>query len=172
MVSTTIQTVLLSVIERNVKSVVKSGVANAAINPTVAPRTVLGDITVHMEANLPGTAGFIPHRDTVKKAVNRARNAVKGYPAKPRDFGDLKEIPVPFTVTADGSKFLIANTPVIKDNPSPNAPRVIVFMSDQCKEILASCPSWYVDGTFKAADHTIFTQLVFVVGLTRMDQVT
>ena len=124
------------------------------------------------EANLPGTACFIPHRDTVNKAVNRARNAVKGYPAKPKDYGYLKEIPAPLTCTADGGKFLITNTSVIKDNPSPYAPKVLVFMSDHGKEILARCPSWYVDGTFKAADHTIFTQLVYFVGLTRMDQVT
>ena len=112
------------VIERKVEFVVKSGIANAAINPTEALRTVLGDITVNKEIHLPGTAGFI-HRNTVKKTMNRARNAVKGYPAKPSSFGDFKEIPPPFTSTADGGNFLIANTTVVKDNPSPIAPSVL-----------------------------------------------
>jgi hypothetical protein len=33
---------------------------------------------------------------------------------------------------------------------------------------MASCSSWFVDGTFKAASNTLFTQIFFLLGLTEM----
>jgi hypothetical protein len=33
-------------------------------------------------------------------------------------------------------------------------------MSDEGAEVLASCQSWFIDGTFKAASHTLFKQVV------------
>jgi hypothetical protein len=39
-------------------------------------------------------------------------------------------------------------------------------MSNFGCDILASCPSWNVDGTFKPAKSTLFSQIVFVIGQT------
>jgi hypothetical protein len=44
------------------------------------------------------------------------------------------------------------------------------FISDAGKEILASCETWYIDGTFKAAKNTLITQVNFIMGLTGMDK--
>ena len=84
-------------IERKVKTVVKTAVESAAMLPTVTPRTILGSIAVNLETNLPGTTKFIPNRNTVSQAVNRARRTVKGHPPKPQHFDDLIDLPVSFT---------------------------------------------------------------------------
>ena len=84
-------------IERMVKDVINEAISSAAILPTVAPRTVLGSIAVNLEKNLPGTSGFIPSRNTVTQAINRARRKIQGHPPVPKTFEDLQEIPEQFT---------------------------------------------------------------------------
>jgi hypothetical protein len=74
------------------------------------------------------------------------------------------------TETADGEKFLILNSTVIPDNNTPNAKRVLVFMSSFGHDILAPCPSCNVDGTFKPSKSTLFTQIAFVYGQTATDR--
>jgi hypothetical protein len=39
-------------------------------------------------------------------------------------------------------------------------------MSDEGAEVLASCQSWFIDGTFKAASHTLFKQVIEIDVLT------
>ena len=73
-------------IKRRVKDVINKAISSAAILPTVAPRTVLGSIAVNLEKNLPGTSGFIPLRNTVTQAINRARRKTQGQPLMPKTF--------------------------------------------------------------------------------------
>jgi hypothetical protein len=73
-------------------------------------------------------------------------------------FDDLLDIPKQFSKTADGQQFLVLNDAVIPDNLSPSAHRILVFLSQHGKEMLASCKCWYIDGTFKAADNALFSQ--------------
>ncbi len=47
----------------------------------------------------------------------------------------------------------------------PNSKRILVFLSQNGKEKLANCSHWYVDGTFKSAARTLFSRIVFIVGL-------
>ncbi len=54
------------------------------------------------------------------------------------------------------------------DDLTPNAKCLLLFMSQHGREVLSACTSWYADGTFKAASNTLFTQIVFVVGLTAL----
>ncbi len=82
----------------------------------------------------------------------------KGYPRKARTYDDL--------ATGDGEKFLILNGTVIPDNNTPNAKRVLVFMSSFGRDFLAPCPSCNVDGTFKPSKSTLFSQIAFVIGQT------
>jgi len=84
-------------IEQQVKDVYKKSVVSAAILPTVAPRSIFDAIAVNLESNLPGSAGFIPNRNTFSQAVNRARRILKGHPSKPKSFDDLKDLPEAFT---------------------------------------------------------------------------
>jgi hypothetical protein len=85
-------------------------------------------------------------------------------------FDDLLEIPEQFSKTADGQQFLVLNDTVIPDNPAPSAPRILAFLSQHGKEVLAGCKSWYIDGTFKSAENTLFSQIVFLIGLTNMEK--
>jgi hypothetical protein len=157
-------------VERKVKEVEIENIAAAALLPTVTPRTILGAISSNLEANLPGTSAFISNRNAINQAVHKKRKLLKGYPPKAKVFEDLVNIPEHFSKTADGKPFLVLNDTVIPGNSIPNAPRILVFISDAGKEVLASCETWYIDGTFKAAENTLFSQVVFIVGLTGMDK--
>jgi hypothetical protein len=98
------------------------------------------------------------HR-TIARAIQRKRNAAKGYPKKPKTYDDMATIPQHLTETSDKLPFLVLNETVIPNNTAPGAKRLLVYMSDMGKEILASCNQWYCDGTFKSATGTLFTQV-------------
>jgi hypothetical protein len=157
-------------VERKVKEVEQENIAAAALLSTVAPpRLILGASAVNLETSMPGTSGFISNRHTINQAIHKACTQLKGYPPpKPKKFDDLLEIPKQFSKTADGQQFLVLNDTVIPDNLAPSAPRILVFLSQHGKEVLAGCKSWYIDGTFKSADKTLFIQIVFLIGLTNM----
>jgi hypothetical protein len=57
------------------------------------------------------------------------------------------------------------------EDSSLNAKGILVFLSQNGKEMLANCSHWYVDGTFKSAAHTLFSQIVFIVGLNDLGKV-
>jgi hypothetical protein len=57
--------------------------------------------------------------------------------------------------------FLILNDTEVTGDATPRQ-RLLVYMSQQRKEVMASCSSWYVDGSFKAAAKTLFTQLLYI----------
>ncbi len=78
---------------------------------------------------------------------------------------DLALVPPHLSTTADGQKFLLLNDTVIPEDPTPSAKRILIFMSEFGRDILAGCSSWYVDGTFKSAGGTLFTQILLVIGL-------
>ena len=157
-------------VARKVKEIVANNIASAAKMPTVTPRTVLGEISMNVEANLSGTSSFLPPRNTMRQALLRARKKANGVPPKPKTVEDLIEIPERFSTTADGQRFLLHNSTADPNNEAPNAARIMVYMSDHGRDVLAGCKTWFVDGTFKSAANTLFTQVVFIVGLTAMDK--
>jgi hypothetical protein len=128
-------------VERKVKEVEQENIAAAALLPTVAPRSVLGAIAVNLKTSMPGTSGFISSCHTINQAIHKARKQLKGYTPKNKMFDDLLEIPGQFSKTADGQQFLVLNDTVIPDNPAPSAPRILVFLSQHGKEVLAGCKS-------------------------------
>jgi hypothetical protein len=69
-------------------------------------------------------------------------------------------------VTTVEHSFLVRNDTVIAVNPSPDAKCLLVFMSQHGKEMLANCSRGYLDGTFKLDVRTLFSRIVFIVGLT------
>jgi hypothetical protein len=148
-------------VERQVKMVEKENIAAAALLPTVAPRSILGAISVAVENKMPGSAAFVSNRHNINQAIHKKRKSLKGYPSQAKAFEDLHDIPEQFATTADKKRFLLLNDTVIPNNPVPSAPRILVFMSDTAKEVLASCSTWYVDGTFKPAFHTLFYQVSY-----------
>jgi hypothetical protein len=102
---------------------------------------------------------------TLSKAIQRKRMEVKGFPKKPKSFEDLALVPPHLSTTTDNQKFLLLNDTVIPKDPNPNAKRLLVFMSEFGRDILAGCSTWYIDGTFKSAGGTLFTQILLVIGL-------
>ena len=61
----------------------------------------------------------------------------------------MATVPVQLSTTSSGQPFLVLNDTVIPDNPTPNAKRMLIFMSQDGRDTLASCSHWYTDGTFK-----------------------
>ncbi len=121
--------------------------------PTEVPRSVLGDITVALETNLPGGTAFMRSKQSISKAIYRERQTINGFPHKPKVFEDILRILPQLKVTSDGQPFLVLNDTV--DDPTPNAKRLLIFMSQHGREVLSGRTSWYVDGTFKAASCTL-----------------
>ena len=65
--------------------------------------------------------------------------------------------------TADDKPFLFFNDTVIENDLSPVPKRLLIFMSLIGREMLANSTTWYVDGTFKSASHTLFTQIMMIL---------
>ncbi len=146
--------------ERKVREVKDEKIKAAALMPTVGPPLFWGEITVNLETNMPDTASFVLHRQTINRRIQRFTNTMKKYPPKPKSFDDLEELLEQLTMTSDLKTFLLLNDTVKQDNNSPDATRIIVFIGDKGDEVLASCQSWFIDGTFKAASHTLFKQVI------------
>jgi len=70
---------------------------------------VLGDITVALTNEAPGSAGAIRSRTALTKAIQRERVKEKGHPKAPTKYDDLADVPEKFTKTADQQPFLMVN---------------------------------------------------------------
>jgi hypothetical protein len=51
---------------------------------------------------------------------------------------------------------------------STSAKRLLVFIYQHGKEMMGNCRDWYMDGAFKSAASTLFSQIVFIVGLSTL----
>lgn len=88
---------------------------------------------------------------------------VKGYPKKAKNYDDLAVIPPQLSMTADKKQFLIFNEKVVEHDASPHPKRILLFMSEMGRDILANSYQWYVDGTFKSASCTLFKQVLMIL---------
>jgi len=70
---------------------------------------VLGDITVALSNEAPGSSASMRSRAAVSKAIQRERVKEKGHPKPPTNYDDLADVPVKFTQTADKQPFLMVN---------------------------------------------------------------
>ncbi len=131
------------------------------------PRTIMGGITVKLEQNITGGTSFMRSRHNICQAVRYKRSSVKNFTTKPSSYDDLEVMPPLLTRTTDDQPFLVLNDTMVTGKTIPESKRLLIFMSQHGKEVMASCPSWFVDGTFKAAFNTLFTQ-IFLLGLTDM----
>ncbi len=57
-----------------------------AIVPSIAPRTILGEISLNLEETMAGGTAFIWSKQSITKAVHRKRLSVKGYQPRPKTF--------------------------------------------------------------------------------------
>jgi hypothetical protein len=79
-------------------------------------------------------------------------------PAQTKDL-QLESLPIQLTRTTDQLPFPILNHTIMHRDDTPMAKRLLIFMSESGRDVLASCTSWYVDGTFKLASNTLFSQI-------------
>jgi hypothetical protein len=86
---------------------------------------------------------------TLAKAIQRKRVLIKGFPKKPKTFDDLATIPTHLQETFDGQQFLVLNDTVIQNDPSPNAKRLLVYMSETGRDTLLKATTWFCDGTWR-----------------------
>jgi hypothetical protein len=107
-------------LEQTVRDLEQEKVKLVGKMPTVVPRSVLGDITVALETNLPGGTAFMRSKQSISKAIHRDRLAIKGFPHKPKVFEDILDIPPQLKVTSYGQPFLVLYDTVIMDDLTAN----------------------------------------------------
>ena len=93
-------------LKKAVKTQELNSIRNAASNPTVSTRTVLGNLANQIEAEVPGGINHLSKAPTFKKAVQRERQKAMGFPPKPKDWKDVI-LPTHLKTTMDNNNFLI-----------------------------------------------------------------
>lgn len=88
---------------------------------------------------------------------------MKGYPPKAKTYDDLAMVPPQLSTTADKKEFLFFNEKVVETDASPHPKRILLFMSEMGRDLLANSQQWYVDGTFKSAACTLFKQVLMIL---------
>jgi hypothetical protein len=108
-------------IERKVKYIEDEKIKMAAQNPTVSPRTVLGNISATLDNRLAGGTSYMRSKQSINVAIHRQQYTAKGYVCKPKNYEDLANIPQYLKETNDGRSFLVLNDTVMAEDSSPNA---------------------------------------------------
>jgi hypothetical protein len=152
-------------IQKHVRQIEAMKVNAAATTSTTVPRTVVSEITAAVASSAPGATAYIRSKSALSRAIQRRRVKEMGYPERPKSYVDLAIVPDRLMETADHKSFLILNDTVIRNNPLEDGKRLLVFMSETGRDILAQSTTWYCDGTFKAVSGTPFAQLFMIVGL-------
>ena len=77
------------VLKKYVKNEEKKAIRLAANYPTVAPRTVLGNLSNKLQTENPGSVRVLSKGPAFKKAVQRERKKVMGFPERPKNWEDV-----------------------------------------------------------------------------------
>jgi hypothetical protein len=146
-------------LENNIHDVEDEKIKVAAIVPSIAPRTILGEISVNLEETMACGTALMRSKQSITKAVHRKALSVKGYLPRPKTFVDLESLPSQLTKTTDQLPFLVLNDTIMPSMTPPWPRDSSSFMGKSGRDVLASCMSWYMDGTFKSASNTLFSQV-------------
>jgi hypothetical protein len=147
-------------LERKVCEAENEKIKVADIVSTMYPRNILGEIVVALEKNLAGDSGG-PGEEPgwwSKQILSTQAMVICG----PGSYAT--------SVHTDhrGPAFSHPQRHVVTGNTLPQSKRLLVYMSQLGKEVMASCTSWYVDGTFKATANTLFTEVHSISIRTRL----
>jgi hypothetical protein len=71
-------------LEQTARELEQEKVKLAGHMPTVVPRTVLGDIAVALETNLPGGTAFMRSKQSISKAIHRRDKQLRAFPTNLR----------------------------------------------------------------------------------------
>ena len=138
----------------------------AATNIVISPRTVLGTLTSNItQSSSSGGVGAMRKSATLTKAIHRARKSKFGFPKDPRTWSEMI-VPDNLKLTMDGDRFLCLEEKIgqiDEDNDTAvHCEKILIFCSNQQKEILSDAKYWIADGTFDVVNKTLFSQL-FVI---------
>ena len=98
--------------------------------------------------------GAMRKTNTLKRAVNRARQTYEGASSAPKT-GDDMIVPDHFSKTARGGDFLALEETV---NPMASE-KIVIFCSQDQKDVMKTAQYWVADGTFDVVNKTLFSQL-------------
>lgn len=143
-----------------VKQQENTAILAAALNPSVAPRTVLGSITADVINASSEAVGSMRKNTTLVKAIQRARTSKFGFPPVPGTW-EAMDIPDCMKVTKYGRRFLLKECQLKEDEPE----KVIILSSDKQMEVLNNSEDWMGDGTFDIASKTMFSQVGITVDI-------
>jgi hypothetical protein len=99
-----------------------------------ASASVSEEISVAVTVQLPKVAN-------IKQTIRRVRHAAQAPLPNPTNLEEL-DLPEEYTKTLQGENFLLFDS-------GPGPQRILIFSTTANMDLLASCPNWYADGTFK-----------------------
>lgn len=127
----------------------------AAKNDHRKSREIVGEISSLANASI---KPVLPSATQMMRTVQRMRAKGK-CPKNPSSLEEL-DFPDDYTKTLDGQDFLIFDS-------GPGEERILIFSTEENLNLLASCSSIYMDGTFGVAP-LLFTQLYTIHGKFRL----
>ena len=147
-----------NLLKKRVKEYERQAVENAANNPTVAPRTILADMSNKVQGESLAASSSLSTMNSMKMAIYRARRKEQGVvdrlPSTPED---LLNLDPKFQNLPSGEKFLVSQERLDEESV------VLIFMSEFGKRILRASETFYMDGTFSTVPAP-FGQLYTVFG--------
>jgi len=123
-----------------VKDSVKKIITKAKENPTLKTAHLLNDWA--KETLSPAERSQAMLRWSMRRKIQRSKNAIQNQPPIPRHFEDLADIPAQYCNTVDNERFLLFNEEVEGQG------RMILFASGQGLMMLQRSETWSCDGTF------------------------
>ena len=106
--------------------------------------------------------GAMRKTNTLKRAVNRARQSYEGAPSVPKTWDDMI-VPDHFSKTARGGDFLALEETV---NPMASE-KIVIFCSQDQKDVMKTAQYWVADGTFDVVNKTLFSQLFIITSMSQ-----
>lgn len=100
--------------------------------------------------------------DTLKRAVGRARKSHDGAPPVPKSWEEMT-VPPNLSTTVRGGQFL-----ALDEFSTPgSAEKIIIFCSQDQKDVMRTAQYWVADGTFDVVSRTMFTQLFIIISMSQ-----
>lgn len=151
-------------LKKIVKTKENEALDSAKRNPSVAPRTILGQLATELNKVAPVAINCMPKAKAFTRKIQRARKDSLDCPAIPSTWAEM-EIPENLTKTANGEQFLICDQLI---DTQPQDAKVIGFASKPCIDILDSTDDMFGDGTFEIAKSTLFSQVFILNAKTQL----
>ena len=144
-------------LQKRVIETEKKFVENAAINPSIPCRTVLGEITNKLQNDSVAAGSAMSNSDSIKQRIYRARKEHLKEMPLPKTVDDLLNIDKKYRTLDSGETFLRYAEKFGDDGV------ILLFMSEFGKNTLQNTENWACDGTFKSVPDQ-FSQLYVIFG--------